>query len=192
MRENFWQDQKGSAMVLFSLLFAVLMGFVGIALDIGHLCVVKTKMQNAVDAAVCGGGLKLPDTSQATILAQSLITSNGFNPNDAPITFTQDTVKNPGNLPEINCSLTNNVPTYFMGLFGFQSVSLTASAEAILQSGSASGPFNYTIFSGSETLDLILNGSQTVTGSIHSNDDLIIFDYALSSENVIVEAFKQA
>jgi Flp pilus assembly protein TadG len=174
MRKHFWKNQKGSTIVSVALMLPVLLGFTGLAFDIGNLCVVKAKMQNAVDAAVCGGGLALPSTAQATAQANSLITSNGFNPSNATITFTQDTVKNPSNAPEINCSLTNNVPTYFMGLFGFQTVSLTASAEAILQTSSPGGPFSYTLFSGSQTLDLILNGAQTITGSIHSNDDLLI------------------
>ena len=175
MITHFWRNQKGSTIVLVALMLPVLLGFTGLAFDIGNLCVVKAKMQNAVDAAVCGGGLALSTSqTQATTQANSLITSNGFNPSNASITFTQDAVKNPSNAPEINCSLTNNVSTYFMGLFGFQTVPITASAKAILQTSSAGGPFDYTLFSGSQALDLILNGAQTITGSIHSNDDLLI------------------
>jgi cytoskeletal protein CcmA (bactofilin family) len=166
MEERFWKNQKGSVVVLVALMLPILMGFAGLALDIGNLCVVKAKMQNAVDAAVCGGGLKLPDQSQATAQATSLITNNNFNPSTATITFPSSAT--------IKCTMTNNVPTFFMGLLGIKTVSLTASAEGQLQGSSPGGPFNYTIFSGSETLDLLLNGSQTVTGSVHSNDHLLI------------------
>jgi Flp pilus assembly protein TadG len=170
MREHFWPDQKGSVIVMIALMVTVIIGFIGLALDIGNLCVLKTQMQNAVDAAVCAGGLKLPDQGQATTQANSFITNNNFNPSTATITFTQDTVRNPGNYPEINCSLTISVPTLFMGLFNFKTVSLTAIAEAILKSqGGAGGPFKYSLFS---NLPLTLSGHQVDKGSIHSNNQL--------------------
>ncbi len=175
MRQHLWKNQKGSIAVLVSLIFPVLVGFGGLALDIGNLCVVKTKMQNAVDAAAYAGGLKLPNTAQATAQAKSLVQSNNFDPNTVTVNFNQDPVKNPGNAPQINCSMTNNVPTFFMGLLGLKTVPLTASAEsiAISQSG-AGGPFNYTIFSGSELDILTLNGSETIKGSVHSDYRLTI------------------
>jgi cytoskeletal protein CcmA (bactofilin family) len=169
MREHFGPNQKGSVAVMVALMLPFIVGFVGLGLDIGNLCVIRTQLQSAVDAAVCGGGLKLPDHSQATAQAQSFITNNNFDPSTATITFTQDTVRNPTNYPEINCSMTKSVPTYFMGLFGVKTVSLTASAEGILSSGSVGGPFNYTLFS---NLPLALSGSRTVTGSVHSNNGL--------------------
>jgi len=175
MREHFLKSQKGAAAVIVALTLTVLMGFAGFALDIGNLYNVKTKMQNAVDAAVCAGGLELPNTSQATAQAKSLITANNFDPDSATVTFTQDTVKNPGNAPEINCTMTHTVQTNFMGLLGFQSVRVAALAEGIIQNTAGqSGPFNYTIFSGSPSYTLTLNGSQTVKGSVHSNDKLLI------------------
>jgi Flp pilus assembly protein TadG len=176
MRKYFWKNQKGSIAVMSALMIPVLVGLSGLATDIGNLCVAKTKIQNAVDAAVLAGGLVLPDTAQATAQAKSFITNNGFNQDTATITFTTDPVKNPGNLPQINCSMTNNVPTYFMGMFGSKTVTIKALAEGILASqASPGGPFNYTIFTGNPGIDLVVNGaSLTIKGSIHSNDDLKI------------------
>jgi cytoskeletal protein CcmA (bactofilin family) len=172
--KRFWENQQGSIIVTVALLFSALMGFGGLALDLGNLYVVKTKMQNAADAAVTGGGLELPNTTQAMAQARSLITQNNFDPGLATITFTQNAVKNPGNNPEINCTITQNVPTFFMGVFGFNTVTVSATAEAILKPGSAGGPFNYTIFSGSPSQTLSLNGSQTIKGSVHANANLKI------------------
>src|SRR5208337_706396 len=148
-------------------------------LDVGHLVVVRTRMQNAVDTAVCAGCLQLSlpiptGQTQAKTEANSILTANNFSPANATVTFTQDTVKNPTNIPEINCTLTNNVPTYFMKVLGITTVSMTAYAEAILESKLESypgGPFNYTVFSNT---NLTINGTESIQGSVHSNGNLTI------------------
>ena len=168
------KNQEGSMAVLVGIMLPVLIGFLGLALDVGHLVIVRTQMQNAVDAAVCAGCLKLSSPiptgqAQATTEANSILTANNFSPANATVTFTQDTAKNPANAPETNCSLTNNVPTYFMKVLGISTVSLTAYAEAIVESKLESypgGPFNYTIFSNT---NLTINGTEKIQGSAHSN-----------------------
>jgi cytoskeletal protein CcmA (bactofilin family) len=176
MKENFWENEKGAAAVLTGIMFAALAGFVALSIDVGNLYLVKSNMQNAVDAAVCGGGLVLPNHDLASSKAKALIESNGFDDEAATITFTQDAVSNPGNAPEINCILQINARTYFMGLFGFRTVPIKASAEGILIQSSPGGPFNYSIFSADplSTFELTLNGTQNVKGSVHSNDQLCI------------------
>ena len=131
-------------------------------------------MQNAVDAAVCAGCLKLSvpiptGQAQAKTEANSILTSNNFSSANATMTFTEDTVKNPANAPEINCNLTNALPTYFMQVLGIKTVNLSAYAEAILESkveDNPGGPFNYTLFSNT---NLSLNGAMTIQGAVHSN-----------------------
>jgi uncharacterized membrane protein len=175
MRKQFWRNQEGTAIALTALMVTALTGLAGLSLDIGNLSVTKAKMQNAVDAAVFAGGLALPNTTQATTQARSLITSNNFDPDSATITFTQDPVKNPGNAPQINCSMTQNVSTLFMGLFGLTSVNISASAEGIFQSGSPGGPFNYAIFAGSPTaISTLTEAVLNIKGSVHSDHDLKI------------------
>lgn len=176
MIKHLWKNQEGAVVVIAGLLLTVLLGFVGLALDLGNLVVTKTRMQNAVDAAVLGGGLLLPSNGQPTRdRANSFITANNFTPVDGQPTFDQDTVLNPTNRPEINYSMTNNVNTYFMGLFGYPSVPITVSAKAILPPSNPDPAFNYAIFSGSPTLVSTLNEAVlTVRGSVHSNDILTI------------------
>ncbi|WP_449245280.1 pilus assembly protein TadG-related protein [Desulfobacca acetoxidans] len=171
MKDNLGRHEEGAIAVITALLLPVMIGFTGLAIDIGNLYVIKTRMQSAVDAAVCGGGLKLPNQGLATTTANSFITNNGFDPNDATITYTQDTVNNPAGSPEINCSMTNQVPTFFLGLFGYPNVSITVSAKGILQTGGAGGPFNYAIFSDQ---NLPISGNQKITGSVHTNHQLTI------------------
>jgi cytoskeletal protein CcmA (bactofilin family) len=164
------KNQEGSVAVLVGILLPVLAGFLGMALDVAHLVVVRTQMQNAVDAAVCAGGLQLPNSASATTQANSLITSNGFTSANATFTFTQDAVRNPSNAPEINGTLTHSAPTYFMSVFRISSVNLTAYAEGILISGNVGGVFNYAVFSNQE---IVLSGTNYIKGNLHTNNDLI-------------------
>ena len=183
MIKHFWKSQEGAAAVIVALILTVLLGFVGLAIDIGNLYAIRTQMQNAVDAAVCAGGLQLkhnPPTQaekdNAITVANNFIKSNNFNSAEATIDFIQDPIKNP-NPPyaEINCSMTHSVATYFMGLFGYKTVPITVSAKAIIQqTGSAgpdssSGPFKYALFSKD---DLTLSGNKTIKGSVHTDSNL--------------------
>ena len=82
MIKKFWKNQKGGMAVLVGIMLPVLAGFLGLALDLGHVVLVRTQMQNAVDAAACAGAIQLtvPPSSQAqaTTKANSLITANSF------------------------------------------------------------------------------------------------------------------
>jgi hypothetical protein len=166
MEKDFWKNPEGSIAVIVAIMLTVLIGFVGLTVDIGNLYVVRTRMQNAVDAAVCAGGLQLTDQSKATIQANLLITNNNFTPAQGQPTF------DPTDTKKISYSLTENVSTNFMGLFGYGTVPITVSATAILQQSGGTnpgGPFYYALFS---NLDLPLSGSRTITGSVHSNHGL--------------------
>ena len=164
MKRHFWKNQQGSIAVIVALMLTALLGFVGLAVDIGNLYVIRTRMQNAVDAAVYAGGLQLTDQSQATTQANLLITNNNFTPAAGQPTF------DPTDTKKISYTLTQNVSTYFMGVFGRGTVPITVSAEAILQSG-AGGPFNYALFS---KKSLTMSGNERVTGSVHTNTNLTI------------------
>ncbi len=174
MITKFRKNQKGSVAILVAIMLPVMIGFLGLALDVANLVVVRTEMQNAVDAAVCAGCLQLSmpiptGQAQGKTEANSILTSNNFSSANATLTFIQDTVRNPGNAPEINCNLANAVSTYFMQVLGIATVNLSAYAEAILESkvqDYPGGPFNYTIFSNT---NLTINGTEKITGSVHSN-----------------------
>ena len=170
MIKKFWKDQLGVTAVLVGLMLPVLVGFLGLALDLGHVVLVRTQMQNAVDAAACGGAIQLQSSQAlATSKANALIISNNFNLTPT-VTFTQDpNGKNPSNAPECNVKLTNAVPTYFMKVLGIPTVNLTAYAEAILHSGST-GPFAYALFSNTNLT--IGPAAFNITGSVFANEEL--------------------
>ncbi len=166
MGRRFWRNQEGAVIVWFALILTMLLGFVGLALDYGNVTLVRTRMQNAVDAAVCGGGLKLPDQSQAVTQANYFITKNGFAPVEGQPSF------DPSNANIINYTMTRSVSTHFIGLLGQSAVPVTVTATAKMQQsagGGPNGPFKYALFS---TDTLSLSGNKNITGSVHTNNSL--------------------
>lgn len=53
------KDQQGLALVFIALIISVLFGFLGLAVDVGHMYVVRGKLQNAADAAALAGAWSL-------------------------------------------------------------------------------------------------------------------------------------
>lgn len=63
---------KGGVLVAFALLLMLLMGFMGVALDFGHLYIVRTELQTALDACALAGAQELngqPDARTRAINA---------------------------------------------------------------------------------------------------------------------------
>ncbi|MFA5111302.1 MAG: pilus assembly protein TadG-related protein [Desulfobaccales bacterium] len=166
MGKQFLKNQSGAAMVGFAIMLTMLLGLAGLALDYGNLTVVRARMQNAVDAAVCGGGLKLPNQDDANKQADYFITKNGFTPVAGQPKF------DPTNTNVISYTMSQNVPTYFMGLLGHPTVKVSATATAKMQpagGGGPSGPFKYALFS---INDLSISGNKNIDGSVHTNNNL--------------------
>jgi hypothetical protein len=87
---SFYQDRSGVVAVIVALLLAVFLGFAALAIDIGHIMVVRNELQNAADAAALAGASYLcpqtppaspapPDWATATAQATSAI---GLNQSD--------------------------------------------------------------------------------------------------------------
>lgn len=157
-------NQKGSAMVLSVVMLPVLLGFLGLAVDVGNVYLQKAKLQNTADAATWAGGQALPSTVTAEACARNYVAANKENPANAAVSFSAANTR-------IKVSLTKVVPTYFVLLLNIPSVTIKASAEA--ECIGALGPFGYAVFSGSTTDPLTVNGScWKVEGSVHSNSDI--------------------
>ena len=58
-RMNKLKENKGIAIVYVALMLVVLLGFVGLAIDLGYMYVAKGQLQNAADAAALAGASKL-------------------------------------------------------------------------------------------------------------------------------------
>ena len=83
---SWFADQSGVSAVLFALCAAFLVGLVALSVDVGHIGVVRTELQNAADAcALAGARGFFPNTVRLLVLLnQTLIpptaqsTANGW------------------------------------------------------------------------------------------------------------------
>jgi Flp pilus assembly protein TadG len=81
----FRRDDSGAVMVLTALAIVALIGFAALAIDIGHLYVVKNELQNAADAGALAGARNLAP----------YITANPVHPNwDSALTAADSATKN--------------------------------------------------------------------------------------------------
>jgi len=146
MRRNL--GQRGAILPLVAICLAVLMGFAGMAVDVGYLQYQQRQQQNATDAAAIGGAQTLAfsncgNSGAATTAAQSDSASNGF-ANAGNVTVM---VQNPplsGPLANNNCAVmvtvnNSHTQTFFSKLFGWANGMPETTSAAGLVTTNANG-----------------------------------------------------
>ena len=131
---KFIQDTRGSVSIIVGILIVVLMGFLGLAVDVGYLAVQKNRLQNTSDAAAlacvihdsndaCG---VFPNTNDIPVNANTLISPlNSYR-------YTIHTVLPvpcPNTATQFNCAraiASTRFNPFFMGLLGKDTVDLSA------------------------------------------------------------------
>ena len=132
--------ENGQAMVMAAAAMIVLLGFAAFAVDIGHVAVVKSDLQNAADAAALAGVVEMPSEADANRIALQNAKDNGMLvvSNDVELNGEKVKITSPGNKQlRVECSRT--VDYYFAGVLGFESQKVTAVAVAEKNSSSWSG-----------------------------------------------------
>ena len=152
---RFLKDERGEMTILASMGMVVILGFMGLALDVGNLRYAKGKLQSAADAAAAvAAAVEFPNcTSQTSCMtmqtaAQSSLTENGITNvtvvtncsttvvtgvklmlNTPPCLLgTSDPNRNKANTVEI--ALTEPQPLYFARVLGFGNMTISARSEA--------------------------------------------------------------
>lgn len=158
------KNEKGSTMILFALIMMTLIGFSALVVDIGNVALHKAKTQSIVDAIALAAAQDLPDTTKATETAEYYAELNGVSPSDIQITFT-----NSNN--SIRVKTNEKVDYFFAKVFNQNDCTVTSTAGAARNIYGAA--FEYALFSGSTTANLVLNGSSMdVQGCAHTNSSL--------------------
>lgn len=169
-------DERGQTIILVALSIPLLLGFIGIATDVGLLFKDKRTLQTAADAAAIAGALHYKYTDWQTV-AKNASKDNGYQDgsngvsvkvNDQP-TWAASNYYNVKGFIEATVSKPES--TIFLSIFGFRAVTVSARAVAAnLASGSGC---IYT--TGATGTTFTVNGNVTVTAPscglvVESND----------------------
>lgn len=167
MRERLLKNEDGAMSVIVSLCFTIILIICAFVIDIGNVAIKKAEFQNAVDAAALAAAKELPDTEKAREAAHKYIELNGFEPSDIELKFLEsDTVVRIVGLKKLYYK--------FARIIGLNEAVISKTAAGT--KGSIGEAFNYTVFSGSKSTELNMNGSEfnvtgSVQGSIHTNNN---------------------
>src|SRR5579883_2343634 len=127
--------ERGQVVVFTALGMVCLMGFLGFATDIGILWRDKVNLQKVADAAAIAAAAQLiPGAgNNYTAAAQDSAAQNGVtNGTNGTVTVTLGTTYHPN---AIQVYVSQVERTYFMGVFGFRTMTVGASAAAGLTNG---------------------------------------------------------
>jgi len=134
------QAEEGQAMVMAAFAMVVILGFGAFAVDIGHIAVQKSDLQNAADAAALAGVVEMPNNANAQTVAVNYAKTNGMSVSTNNVTLNGETVNASAigqNQLRVQCS--REVDYYFAGVLGFKSKVITAVAVAEKNSTAWSG-----------------------------------------------------
>jgi Flp pilus assembly protein TadG len=128
---RFWQEDEGQSLVLTAIFLGVVsLGFLALGVDTGMLFRQKRMVQSAANAAAMGAANELASgrTSNEQAVANQLAKLNGFTA--APSLSTLTTL-NGVSSQYVQATVTQSVPTYFLGAFNKKFGTLSVSASAI-------------------------------------------------------------
>lgn len=158
-------SNKGSAMIIVAAAMTIILSVGALLFDIGNVMMERQNLQNAMDSASLAAAFELPDTDKAEAAARHYAELNGVDPESLVINFSE-------NDSMVDVKTDKTIEFFLARLMGFETMDTRTSATAALDT--LGGAFNYTIFSGSTTNTLTLNGSQIgITGSSHSNKNFV-------------------
>jgi Flp pilus assembly protein TadG len=142
--------ERGFIAVTYALVAAVLLGFAGLAVDVGYMQWNKRRAQAAADSAAMGAlrqlelGKDLATMTTAGLYSSSL---NGFaNGGDTTVTISKPPIHGSyaGVPTAVEADVTRVVPSFFMRIFGTNNV--TVAAHAVARTMSTEGSIGGCIF----------------------------------------------
>jgi Flp pilus assembly protein TadG len=177
-------DERGQAMILMLFCLTCLMGFVGLAVDVGTLFRAKRVMQIAADSGAVAGAAELNygdvTTAAAAATAQNGIT-NGSNGSVVTVNTPPQNGPHTGNANYVEVIVSQSQPTFFLRLFNWNSMRVDARAVATL----ANSP-NCIYTLNPNGTDILINGGVTVTAP-----QCGIIDDSTSNQALVVNGVDQ-
>ena len=127
MMRSLWKSQSGSAIPIVAVAMMAVIGSAGIAIDMGRVQVVQSRLQNSIDAAGLAAGSVISTENPSTQV-------NKYFYANYPVGYMGSTITNlvvtPNNdNTELTINATGTVPTSFMRIFGVSQVNIQASSK---------------------------------------------------------------
>jgi Flp pilus assembly protein TadG len=169
-------QHSGKVLLLSVFSMVALIGIAGLAVDIGLLYSTRRQMQTAADAAGIAGANAL-QTSQSQnykLAAADVAGLNGFTNGQSGVTVRvapPATPPGPASLSYVQVDITQQVPTYFLRVLGYNKIKMSTEAIA----GTVNGPA--CIYA----LDPSASGAVSLTGKININSSCGLVDDSNSS-----------
>lgn len=175
-----FKNQKGVFLVFTAVLLPIIFACAGLAMDLGNAFAHKSKLQNAADAAVLVygkidyGNNKEPETAEKYMQANGAA-NKMYKITERPLTGTGD-----ANSVLLSLYASEDVPTTFMRMFGFDKVpvSVVATCKVQRKKDTDSGVFKYAFIAGDdhdsytcgdEPSIRVINNGHRIIGPVHTN-----------------------
>lgn len=117
-------SESGQMLPLIGMLLFIIIGLLGLAVDVGHIYTARAQLGRSVDAAALAGAQQLPDVVKADAKARAFIAAN-----DPDATIAVSVYPNVPS-QQVGVSATKTVHTFFMRVFGYSTVQVTNDALA--------------------------------------------------------------
>ncbi len=134
-------DERGAVLIIMALLLVALAGIVGFAVDLGWFYWNRIEVQHGADAAALAGVIHVAtDADEAKIEARAAAAENGYvdvsldGPDVVAVIDSYDDPTSVENASQLRVTITHEVPTFFIKIFGMDTVAIsrTAVAEYVL------------------------------------------------------------
>ncbi|HYZ86124.1 MAG TPA: pilus assembly protein TadG-related protein [Bryobacteraceae bacterium] len=142
--------QRGVILILLAMMITVLLGFLGLAIDVGFMMWMRRRAQTAADAAAITAVLELKRNSTISVARSEALADAGLNGFTTGTANTTVTVNNPplsgpraGDNQYVEAIITRNVPAFFMRVVGRNSMDIAA--RAVGRIGSAGNACIYAL-----------------------------------------------
>ena len=160
--------ERGFVGIAFALMMVGIVGVTGLAVDVGYLQYEKRRIQDAADAAAMGA-LREMELGQTDLTAAGKNDSslNGFKDGQSGTTVTINNPPTAGayanNAAAVEAIVQRRIPTFFMMVFGQNSVTITG--RAVARTTSTEGSIGGCIFALNPTASgsLYISGNMTAT-----------------------------
>ncbi|MDH3500754.1 MAG: pilus assembly protein TadG-related protein [Acidimicrobiia bacterium] len=128
LRDRFRED-SAAVLPLVAVMMIVLLGMAAFATDLGWFYVNATRIQRAAEAAALSGVVELPDNiAGSSAIATGIAGDNGYT--NGPTTTVTPNPQPNGALTQLEVTITDQVDTFFLTLFGMDTQAITRSATA--------------------------------------------------------------